>query len=323
VTGELRRRHVTALRAALGTGTGYGLDVVVSGPGGNLEAAYLVSRELRRRFEQVTIYVPLLAKSAATLICLAGNELVLGPLGELGPLDAQGDEKQLADFPVTVSRLGPFKALEQLDHAVLGLYDALVSRVVDKGGMRLFDACSKAAELTSSIYTAIYAQIDPHRIAESARGLEIGAGYAERILRRYRSEVFARSGRELIDRLVHAYPSHGFILDLEELTDLGLPVRAPDATEGPAVDALAMALIDLDDATELIEVAESGVSSPAGTGCPGENAMVSRPQHGTGDQVSRAAASPADHSATSPGSRLGCRGLRVDATGIDTGRWRR
>jgi hypothetical protein len=138
-----------------------------------------------------------------------------------------------------------------------------VSRVVDKGSMRLFDACSKAAELTSSIYTAIYAQIDPHRIAESARGLEIGAEYAERILRRYRPEVFARSGRELIHRLVHAYPSHGFILDLEELTDLGLPVRAPDATEAPAVDALAMALIDLDDATEVNDVVAPGVNSLA------------------------------------------------------------
>ena len=69
---------VTHLRTALGPSAGPHLDVVVTGPGGNLDAAYLVARELRRRFERVSIYVPLLAKSAATLICLGGDELVLG-----------------------------------------------------------------------------------------------------------------------------------------------------------------------------------------------------------------------------------------------------
>src|SRR5947209_10988774 len=82
VTTEIRRRHVTHLRTALGPSAGPGLDIVVTGPGGNLDAAYLVARELRRRFERVSIYVPLLAKSAATLICLGGDELVLGELGE-------------------------------------------------------------------------------------------------------------------------------------------------------------------------------------------------------------------------------------------------
>ena len=38
-----------------------------------------------------------MAKSAATLLCLVADELVLGDVGELGPLDAQCDERQQAD----------------------------------------------------------------------------------------------------------------------------------------------------------------------------------------------------------------------------------
>ena len=70
------------------------LDVIMSSPGGDVGAAYLVARELRRRFERLTVFVPFRAKSAATLLCLAGDELVLGSLGELVPLDQQYDEKQ-------------------------------------------------------------------------------------------------------------------------------------------------------------------------------------------------------------------------------------
>jgi hypothetical protein len=107
-----------------------------------------VARELRRRFASLAVFVPFQAKSAATLLCLAGDELILGSLGELGPLDQQYDEKQKADGPLSTSRLLPFKALQQLQHGAKELYEEVVGRVSEKSGMRLFEACSKAAELT-------------------------------------------------------------------------------------------------------------------------------------------------------------------------------
>jgi len=67
------------------------LDLVLRSPGGCVCCAYVIARELRRRFERVGAFVPLATKSAATLIALAADELVLGDLGELGPLDAQSD----------------------------------------------------------------------------------------------------------------------------------------------------------------------------------------------------------------------------------------
>jgi hypothetical protein len=262
LTSEIRRRHVIDVRQGLGDTRGGALDVVLSGPGGDLEGAYLVARELRRRFEQVSVYVPFIAKSAATLIALAADELILGDLGELGPLDAQNNEKQHADFPVTVSGLRPFKALEQLDLGVLNFYDAVVSRVVDKGGMRLFDACGKAAELSSDVYKAMYSQIDPQRLAECARELEVGSEYSERILRRYRPEVFERNGRKIIHRLVHAYPSHGFVLDVEELQELELPVRLPGASDAAIVDEIASALMAAGEPIEHIELVMPAAPHP-------------------------------------------------------------
>ncbi len=73
---------------ALGAANGQA-DVVIRSAGGCLCCAYQVARELRRRFDRLGMFVPLAAKSAATLIALAADELVLGDLGELGPLDGQ------------------------------------------------------------------------------------------------------------------------------------------------------------------------------------------------------------------------------------------
>jgi hypothetical protein len=255
VSRSLVHADVLAVRDALGEEAGEHLDLLVSSPGGDIEAAYLVARELRRRFAQLTVFVPFRAKSAATLLCLAADELVLGSLGELGPLDQQGDEKQKADSPLNTSRLVPFKALQQLQHGAAEMYDELVGRIARKSGMRLFEAGSKAAEVTQGLYGPIFAQLDPVHLAESARGLEIGGEYAERLLRRYRPALWAANGPKLLDRLVHAYPTHGFIIDREEAEELGLPIRAPAGPEAALLDRLALALITFGTEQDLIALA--------------------------------------------------------------------
>ena len=255
VSSTIQGQDLVTLRKALSDHHGEHLDAIVASPGGDVGAAYLIARELRRRFARLTVYVPLQAKSAAILLCLAAEELVLGPLGELGPLDQQYDAKQQADFPLSTSRLVPFRALEQLQRVAAETYDELVTRILEKSGMRPFEACSKAAELTSALYGPIYGQIDPARLAESARGLEIGAEYAERLLKRYRAAFWAQQGSKILDRLIHGYPTHGFIIDQEEVQDLGIPMKIPDDQEAALLDRLAIALIEFGTEQDLIALA--------------------------------------------------------------------
>jgi ClpP class serine protease len=57
---------------------GPGLDVVLHSPGGQAEATASIVRYLRSRFEDIRVFVPLAAMSAATMWALAANRIVMG-----------------------------------------------------------------------------------------------------------------------------------------------------------------------------------------------------------------------------------------------------
>lgn len=71
------------------TVTGDALDVFIVSNGGSAEAAERIVRLLRGRFKSIRFLIPSNAYSAATLICFAGDEVVMGAVGTLGPIDPQ------------------------------------------------------------------------------------------------------------------------------------------------------------------------------------------------------------------------------------------
>lgn len=68
---------------------GAALDLILETPGGSGEAAEDIVRLLRGRFGDLGVIVPGWAKSAGTIITMAADEILMGPLSALGPIDAQ------------------------------------------------------------------------------------------------------------------------------------------------------------------------------------------------------------------------------------------
>jgi hypothetical protein len=262
------------------------LDVLVASPGGDIEAAYLVARELRRRTPALAVYLPFRVKSAAALLALAADELVFGGLGELGPLDAQYEEKQAHDFPLSASRLLLDTALKEVEERAIASYDQAINRILKASGMKPFEACTKAAEFVGTLYGPLLAKLDPVRLAESARGLSLGRAYATRLLRRYRPTLPEADRHALLDRLVTTYPAHSFIIDAEEATDLGLPVRDPDPTEAGLLDRLCLSLIEFGIDEDLIELVRPPAKRIAASGR--EKGGVPRPEPARHGKRSRA-----------------------------------
>lgn len=68
---------------------GESVDVILETPGGSAEVAEDLVRLLRQRFASVAFIVPGWAKSAGTIMTMAGDEILMGPASALGPIDAQ------------------------------------------------------------------------------------------------------------------------------------------------------------------------------------------------------------------------------------------
>ncbi|MYA51859.1 MAG: serine protease [Chloroflexi bacterium] len=86
------------------------LDLIVHSPGGSAEAAEAIVEYLRTRFKHVRAFVPLAAMSAATMIALSADEIVMGDHSQLGP--------QFQIATPEGPRAAPAKAiLDQFEHA--------------------------------------------------------------------------------------------------------------------------------------------------------------------------------------------------------------
>lgn len=65
------------------------LDVLLHSPGGSPTAAESILSILRGKFTPIRFIIPDVAKSAATMLAMSGDEILMAPTAELGPIDPQ------------------------------------------------------------------------------------------------------------------------------------------------------------------------------------------------------------------------------------------
>ncbi len=65
------------------------LHLLLSSPGGDGETAVRLVRSAQSRCRELTVIVPDIAKSAATLLAIGAHHILMGPSSDLGPVDPQ------------------------------------------------------------------------------------------------------------------------------------------------------------------------------------------------------------------------------------------
>ena len=68
---------------------GKSIDIILETPGGFAEVVEDLVKLVRNKYEKVGIIVPGYAKSAGTIFAMAGDEILMGSMSALGPIDAQ------------------------------------------------------------------------------------------------------------------------------------------------------------------------------------------------------------------------------------------
>lgn len=225
ITRGLHYRVTDAIQASrLGKPAKPSATVFLTTNGGDPDGAFRIARCLRHHYaDGFRLVVPSWCKSAGTLIAIAADELAIGDLGELGPLDIQvnkgselyeqssGLDLQEALGKVSAYAWETFSNFLQ-DTRLLGLNTSISTKI--------------ATQISGAMSAPILAQIDPMRLGEMQRAMRIAHEYGTR-LNSY-SQNLKEDG---LNRLIHGYPSHSFVIDRKEAKEIFqrvTPLTAPE-----------------------------------------------------------------------------------------------
>ncbi|MFB9263586.1 ATP-dependent Clp protease proteolytic subunit [Bradyrhizobium erythrophlei] len=201
------------------------LILILVTPGGEPDAAFKIGRSMQAKYDEISVFVPGWCKSAGTLIALAANAIYIGDRGELGPLDiqiAKSDEILEMGSGLTVD-----SAMKSLETTAAKMFlNLLLTIRRDTGGsITTRTAAELASTMVVKLLDPIYRQIDPMKIGENSRAMNITKSYGTRLS--IKSGIL--KGRESLDFLVSAYPNHGFVIDRAEAKLLFTKVLEPTA----------------------------------------------------------------------------------------------
>jgi len=162
--------------------------LVLYSSGGVIGSAYLIGKLCREYSEErFVVVVPRQAKSAATLICCAADEIHMGSMSELGPIDPQIDQ-----LPA------------------LGL-KASVEHIAD-----MVKDCPYSADMFAKYLNL---SLKPIHLGYFERVAESAAQYAERLLRLHAKNLKKEPAR-IAKELVYSYKDHAFVIDKAEATEI-------------------------------------------------------------------------------------------------------
>ncbi|MYM94598.1 SDH family Clp fold serine proteinase [Duganella vulcania] len=190
------------------------LDVVLQCRGGVVNAARRIALLLREYTQRLTFIVPFHCQSSATLLTLAGDEIIAGELAIFSPIDPhlQGDAdggESTAVSSQDIQRFGEMCA------AWFG---------ADEGQARAEALSLLSASVFPPTLTAFY------RTTLELR--QIG----EELLRHQLPQHDAEAHARIVEHLMSGYHSHHYAITGEELAALGLRVRSEPATDDLAWD---------------------------------------------------------------------------------------
>jgi len=238
--------HFVSARAEFQKGTPVAL--VVNSAGGYAKAGYMIASLLRKRCGGFTAVVPSYAKSAATLLVLGADRIILPEHAELGPLDAQyfDHEREL-----DCSALDEVQALERLHSFALQAVDQEMLFFMRRAPRKISALLPDVQSFVAAMTRPLFESIDTVHYTQMSRVLRVAEEYAVRLLQPKYSEVAAKA---IAKALVHNYPDHAFVIDAAEANRFGLQTETPSGNLANSLDILNKEMKNLTVIGRLIEV---------------------------------------------------------------------
>ena len=199
--GSICQNDVAGLYALLrSTGKLNRLSLFIKSDGGSGQAALRMVNLLRRYVKHLTVLAPLECQSAATMLALGADRILMGPLAHLSAVDT--------------SLTHDLSPIDRDNDRVSVSNDELL-RVI-----RLWT--EQAKDSTANPYEALFPYVHPLVIGAVDRSSALSTRICEEILSYHMDDT--ERAREISNILNSGYPSHNYPITLREAHRIGLNV---------------------------------------------------------------------------------------------------
>lgn len=237
LTGPITRElgsHLLDVLEEVGVRRKENVCVLLSTFGGDGDAAYIIARTLKRFYEHFSLFIYGFCKSAGTIIALGADEIIMSERGELGPLDVQIlKEDSLGTFG---SGLDVVKSIRGIGNSSFNIFEEFFLEILQRSGGAITTktAAEVATNITTGLMAPVTAQLDPVKIGEIQRAVDIAFEYGMRL----------GAKPYTVHHLIHHYPSHAFVIDFDEAHALFPCVREPDILDSLVENQIRKILFD-------------------------------------------------------------------------------
>jgi len=184
---------------------GQQVDVLMHSTGGDALASWKLMSILRERFQRVSVLVPFMAFSAATLFALGAEQIVMHPHASLGPIDPQ----------VTIPQ--PDGTRRQFSYEDVGAL------------LRFLATEVKISEqvYVSAVIEKLFSVVDPLTMGSAKRASELSSSVGERLLLMHMGED--RDGaRQIAENLNKTFFAHSDAVSRSRGKELHLKIADDD-----------------------------------------------------------------------------------------------
>ena len=181
--------------------------------GGDANWAYKIYRALKTTYDNYDVIICGFCKSAGTLITLGARKLFFSNIGEIGPLDVQMSKKD--DFFKNQSALDMFRSQELIRKWSSDFFKNFFFELLQStGGTMSVPVMSDAVnKMAGNLFTPIMDKINPIEVGETWRAMNIANIYGN-IMKS------SNVNSDTIRMLIYDYPSHSFVIDIKQATEL-------------------------------------------------------------------------------------------------------
>ena len=217
------------------------VDIFIHSPGGSAEATESVVKILRNKFEDIRFIITGAAKSAATMLAMSGNVILMDDAAEVGPIDPQ----------VRVGgRFSPAGSIiEQFDQA---------TEVLKKNPDQL------------PVWVPILREFAPALLVECENYIDLSQTLVSSWLEKYMFANDAKAKEKAKKIALHLaneknFLSHARRIDVAELEKIGVKIQRINDEKAKIQDAVkqlhlaVMATLDATDAVKIFENSEGDV----------------------------------------------------------------